>query len=148
MKKSVIILIAIIYIASVALVSFFGLQFKVFEEIIPVERVEITNEVADHNDTWGDYVVITQPDENGEVRYRIDYRVYPENATNTDVSFSYQAPTPGLNPGILHCRQILSRLSHQGSLYKQKRNWKPELRQTIGFCPSSGDSSVTSAYGY
>ena len=95
MKKSVIILIAIIYIASVALVSFFGLQFKVFEEIIPVERVEITNEVADHNDTWGDYVVITQPDENGEIRYRIDYRVYPENATNTDVSFSYQATPEG-----------------------------------------------------
>ena len=91
MKKSVIILIALIYIASVALVSFFGLQFKVFEEVIPVERVEITNQVDDHNDTWGDYVVITQPNEKGEVRYQINYHVYPENATNTNVSFSYQA---------------------------------------------------------
>ncbi len=95
MKKSVIILIALIYIASVALVSFFGLQFKVFEEIIPVERVEITNEVDDHNDTWGDYVVITQPDENGEVRFQINYHVYPENATNTTVKFSYQASPEG-----------------------------------------------------
>ncbi len=91
MKKSVIILIALIYVASVALVSFFGLQFKVFEEVIPVERVEITNEVDDHNDTWGDYIVINQPNEKGEVRYQINYRVYPENATNTKVSFSYQA---------------------------------------------------------
>jgi hypothetical protein len=24
-------------------------------------------------------------------------------------------PTPGLNPGLLHCRQILYHLSHQGS---------------------------------
>ena len=95
MKKSVIILIALIYIASVALVSFFGLQFKVFEQIIPVERVEITNEVDDYNDTWGDYVVITQPNEKGEVRYQVNYHVYPENATNTTVSFSYMASPEG-----------------------------------------------------
>lgn len=95
MKKSVIILIALIYVASVALVSFFGLQFKVFEEVIPVERVEITNEVDDYNETWGDYVVITQPNEKGEVRYQINYRVYPENATNTKVNFSYQATPEG-----------------------------------------------------
>ncbi len=95
MKKSVIILIALIYIASVALVSFFGLQFKVFEEVIPVERVEITNEGLDHNDTWGDYIVIDKPNEKGEVRYQIQYHVYPENATNTEVNFSYQASPEG-----------------------------------------------------
>ena len=94
MKKSVIILIALIYVASVALVSFFGLQFKVFEEVIPVERVEITNEGLDYNDTWGDYVVIS-PNEKGELRYQINYHVYPENATNTKVSFSYQAMPEG-----------------------------------------------------
>ena len=77
------------------MVSFFGLQFKVFEEVIPVERVEITNQVDDHNDTWGDYVVITQPNEKGEVRYQINYHVYPENATNAEVSFSYQASPEG-----------------------------------------------------
>ena len=27
-------------------------------------------------------------------------------------------PTQGLNPGLLHCRQILYHLSHQGSLYQ------------------------------
>ena len=94
MKKSVIILITLIYITSVALVSFFGLQFKVFEEIIPVERVEITNEGLDHNDTWGDYTVIS-PNEKGELRYQIHYRVYPENASNSKVNFSYQASPEG-----------------------------------------------------
>ena len=44
MKKSVIILIAIIYVASIALVSFFGLKFKVFEEVVPVESVKILDE--------------------------------------------------------------------------------------------------------
>ena len=28
-------------------------------------------------------------------------------------------PTQGLNPGLLHCRQILLPLSHQGSLEEQ-----------------------------
>ena len=94
MKKSVIILIALIYVASVALVSFFGLQFKVFDEVVPVEKVEITNEGLLHSDTWGDYVVIT-PNEKGELRYQINYRVYPDNATEKKVSFSYQAQPEG-----------------------------------------------------
>ena len=29
-------------------------------------------------------------------------------------------PTQGLNPGLLHCRQMLYHLSHQGSHYKVK----------------------------
>ena len=94
MKKSVIILIALIYVASVALVSFFGLQFKVFEEVIPVESVKITNEGLKYNETWGNYYVVT-PNEKGELRFQINYRVYPENATNTKVNFSYQAMPEG-----------------------------------------------------
>ena len=89
MKKPVVILIALIYIASVALVSFFGLQYKVFEEVIPVERIEITNEGQKYSETQGDYLVI-YPDENGERRVKIDYHVYPDNATNTAVDFAYE----------------------------------------------------------
>ena len=70
MKKSVVILIAIIYVASIALVSFFGLQFKVFEEVIPVESVEILNDGLKHNDTWGNYVTVS-PDASGEWHYQI-----------------------------------------------------------------------------
>ena len=89
MKKSVVIIIALIYVASVALVSFFGLQFKVFEEVIPVERVEITNEGQKHSETQGDYIVI-KPDDKGERRVKIDYRVYPDDASNAEVDFAYE----------------------------------------------------------
>ena len=89
MKKSVVILIALIYVASVALVSFFGLQFKVFEEVVPVERVEITNPGQKHSEQHGDYVVI-RPDESGNVRYQIQYRVYPDNASNAVVDLAYE----------------------------------------------------------
>lgn len=88
MKKSVVILIGIIYVAAIAVVSFFGLQFKVFNEVIPVERIEILNEGLKDSESWGKYVVI-YADENGEYRYKIDYRVYPDNATDAEVSFTY-----------------------------------------------------------
>ena len=86
MKKSVVIIIALIYIASIALVSFFGLQYKVFDEVIPVE---ITNEGQKLSETHGDYIVI-RPNEKGERRFKIDYHVYPENASNTTVDFAYE----------------------------------------------------------
>lgn len=89
MKKAVIIIIVLIYVASVALVSFFGLQFKVFEEVIPVERIEITNKDQKHSETQGDYIVI-HPDDDGDRFVKIDYHVYPENASNTNVDFAYE----------------------------------------------------------
>ena len=42
-------------------------------------------------------------------------------------------PTPGSNPGLLHCRQILYRLNHQGShdrncmLFSCGRTWESEI---------------------
>ena len=88
MKKSVVILIAIIYIASIALVSFFGLQFKTFDEIVYTTSVELLNEDIKTDKNGGKYVVI-RPDENGERKYQILYRVYPDNATDSGVSFVY-----------------------------------------------------------
>ena len=75
MKKSIVILIGIIYVCSIAVVSFFGLQFKVFDEVIPVEKIELLNEGLKYSQTWGNYVII-YPNEDGEYRYKIDYRVY------------------------------------------------------------------------
>lgn len=87
MKKSVVILIAIIYVSAIALVSFFGLKHKVFDEVVPVSSIEILNEGGEYNERWGDYFIIT-PDENGVRAFRIEYRVYPDNASNRGVSFT------------------------------------------------------------
>ena len=88
MKKSVIILIALIYIVSVALVSFFGLKAKVFDPIVYTESVELLNTGLKTNAQGGNYVVI-DPDENGERKYQLLYRVHPDNATEDGVLFSY-----------------------------------------------------------
>ena len=88
MKKSVVILIALIFIASVVSVSFFGLQFKTFDEVVYVESIEIFDENMKISDTGEQYVVI-RPDANGVRQYQINYRVYPDNATDSSVSYAY-----------------------------------------------------------
>ena len=88
MKKSVVILIAIIYVASIAVVSFFGLKYKVFEEEIFVEEIRILNDGLKEHEEWGKYVVIRK-NENGEWLYQIECRVYPDDATNKKVKFAY-----------------------------------------------------------
>lgn len=88
MKKSVVILIALIFIASVVSVSFFGLKFKTFDEIVYVESIELLDENLKVDDQGVKYVVI-RPDENGERRYQIKYRVHPDNATENGVTFAY-----------------------------------------------------------
>ena len=44
---------------------------------------------------------------------------FPGNSTGVDWHFLLQGifPTQGSNPGLPHCRQMLYRLSHQGSPY-------------------------------
>ena len=87
MKKSVVILIGIIYLVSVALVSFFGLDFKVFEEVVYVERVEILNKGTE--EFGGIPCVYISAGSDGIYRYQIEYRVHPDNATNQEVDFIY-----------------------------------------------------------
>ena len=44
MKKSTLILIMIIYVASIVVINFFGLNVKVYNEVINVTSVECINE--------------------------------------------------------------------------------------------------------
>ena len=88
MKKSVVILIAIIYIVSIALVSFFGLQYLNFFEIVYTEDIELLDDAIKTNSAGEKYVVIYK-DADGEYTYQIQYRVHPDNAKNRDVYFVY-----------------------------------------------------------
>ena len=55
---------------------------------------------------------------------------FPGKSTGVGYHFLLQRifPTQGLNPGLLHCRQILHQLSHQGSpkpVVKVAHNFRP-----------------------
>ncbi len=88
MKKSVVIIIALIYVLSVITVTLFGLQHKSFNEIIYVSQVEIIEPNASFDQNGGKYIRIT-PDESGGGQYQLVWEVTPENATNTAVTFNY-----------------------------------------------------------
>lgn len=98
MKKSVVILIALIYIASIALVGFFGLKFKIFEEIVYPTGIEILNDdLIDAREEFGldedadvlfDYFTYATKID-GVYKYQLEYKLLPENATDTTVLFNY-----------------------------------------------------------
>ena len=88
MKKSTIILILLIYIASIAAVGFFGLKVVSYYEVVIPEQVEITNEdLTEITDASGKYKYIVL-DYEEDLVYWLSWRVYPENAKQ-DVVFVY-----------------------------------------------------------
>ena len=83
MKKSVIILIAVIYIASIALVTFFGLKHNTFFEDKKVTDISIANEGIKYTRDGEKYIVIPM----GADTFQIEYTVGPEDASNKNVTF-------------------------------------------------------------
>ena len=89
MKKSVIILILIIYIGSIVFVGFFGMKMVSYNPTVQPERIECIN---------SDMKLVVPNDENGQpvesesyksvrlrweegLQYQLEWRVYPDNAS-------------------------------------------------------------------
>lgn len=83
MKKSVVILIAVIYVSSIIVVTFFGLKHNTFFNDIKVAQVEITNDDVKYTRDGQKYVVLPP----GENTYQIEYSVSPSDAVNKEVKF-------------------------------------------------------------
>lgn len=98
MKKSTLIIIGIVYLASIALISFFGMKVTVYSKVINVESVECIN-------TTDNAKNITVVVENGIKTIKIPFvesfdivsktgtfvqlfaRALPDNATNKNVDY-------------------------------------------------------------
>ena len=94
MKKSTLIIIMIIYIASIVVINFFGLSVKVYNEVINVTSIECFNETDDQAtvrlDRYDNKEIVIKYDQlhtgvdEDEVEYKIyqlQIRVLPDNAT-------------------------------------------------------------------
>lgn len=93
MKKSVILLIAIIYAASITMVTFFGLKYSnYFAETVPVEKIEIVGEGIKIDEEDGSKYIALYPDSNGNRTYQVEYKIYPEDAHNAEVEFVMDSP--------------------------------------------------------
>ena len=86
MKKSVLIVIGLVYIASILIIGFFGMRQVVYSNIIYVREIECINEEARD---MGDYKMIIVDYIEGNTGVQLSYRVTPDDATNKDVRFIY-----------------------------------------------------------
>ena len=90
MKKSVIVLIGIIYILAIVVVSFFGLKIETFNETVYVSEVKYINEGIKLSADGTKYVVITYVDDpENPTSYQLEWRVSPDDASRKIVSFAY-----------------------------------------------------------
>lgn len=89
MKKSVLLLIGIIYILAVATVSFFGLKVQIVGETVYINRIECINEdIKIYNDEK--YIIVDYYDDpDNPLAVQLEWRIYPDNATKKLVSFVY-----------------------------------------------------------
>ncbi|MDD3397224.1 MAG: Ig-like domain-containing protein [Clostridia bacterium] len=98
MKKSIVIIIGIIYVASICLIGFFGMKIKAYNETIYVTNVECLNkdmrDGTDSQDNPYKYVILTYK---LNLAYQIEWKVYPENASNRNIEFSYDTSTTVAN---------------------------------------------------
>ena len=90
MKKLLVLIISIIiFVVSVAVVSFLGLRIKTFEQTIYVNSIEINNQeielVGEQKFIIFDYDYLN---ENNNV-IQLDVHVYPDNATIRNVRYDY-----------------------------------------------------------
>ena len=89
MKKSVVILIAVIYIMAVVLVSFFGIQAELLEDTFYVNKIEIINKGVSYAADGVSKTVDISFGGKETAEYQIEWRVTPADATNAKVYFNY-----------------------------------------------------------
>lgn len=115
MKKSTVILIAIVYVASIVIVSIFGLKAKIYSEVIPVTAIECQNTTTKDivvEDDYGktiiyaklktddlDYIETEDGSIVGGTMIEIKYRVLPDNASNKKVKYVYREE---YDNGLIH----------------------------------------------
>ena len=107
MKKSVMIIIGIIYVASIVVINFFGMKVFVYNKTIDVEQIVCLNKTDEEKGI----VVSTFKSYNGETgtaitikfdkpanknlmtgtMLQLDLRVLPDNATKKELSFTSTA---------------------------------------------------------
>ena len=86
MKKSVVILIALIYVASIALVGFLGLKAKSYNVIVYAESIEILNDYSVERQT-GDKYIIFNPASDTDKSIQLDCKIKPDNASDKKIIY-------------------------------------------------------------
>ena len=102
MKKSTLIIILVIYFGSIAIINFFGLNVKTYNELINVSAIKCINktdkttEVIEENGIKTLKIKFDEPADPIKLTgtmLQLEWRVEPDNASKKDVEFSYAPKT-------------------------------------------------------
>lgn len=93
MRKSVVLALVAVYVVSVCVVGYFGLNVRILNPTVYTEQIVISGVLV--NDTFikadedadGKYIYLTYAD---KMSVKLRYTVYPDNTTNKDVIYSYE----------------------------------------------------------
>ena len=86
MKKSVVILISLIYVASIVLVGYLGLKAKTYNDVFPVEQIEILTEYSEVLESGEKYIVFN-PKDGEDPTIQFECRALPDNATDKKIIY-------------------------------------------------------------
>ena len=89
MKKSVTLIVLAIYVLSIAFVGFFGMQISFFEERVYASEVICINEDVVISNNVKRIILTFEPNEFGEMKYQLAWRVLPDITTNKEVKFYF-----------------------------------------------------------
>ena len=92
MKKSVVIVIALIYVAAIALVSFLGLNPKVYNQNVYVEGIVVDSDHIIEKYRGEDAIYfLNEFKADGTRKIQLNCAVKPDNATNPKLNFALES---------------------------------------------------------
>lgn len=90
MKKSIIILIGVIYVASIIFIGFFGMKISAYNQTVYVTGLECINEEVKVSNNKKSIIYTYKEDVAKEENvYILAWKVYPENSSDKSVKFVY-----------------------------------------------------------
>ncbi len=87
MRKSVLFLIGVLYLVSVVVVTFFGMQARMDQFKVYITSLEISNENINIDDENLKYAVLRFKQNEEIVSFWVETKIEPSNATNTKLDY-------------------------------------------------------------
>lgn len=87
MRKSVLFLLGVLYLVSVVVVTFFGIQARMDQFKVYITSLEITNKEIVYNKKGDKCVVLNLKPNEGTVSFWIETKIEPSNASNTELEY-------------------------------------------------------------
>ena len=91
MKKSTIVIILLVYLASIVVINFFGMAILAYNVKVYATKIECVNPDMRINSEGMKQAVIKYSE---GLTYRIEHKTYPENATVKNITYIYDTEDP------------------------------------------------------